>query len=819
MQKKISIYLLLSIFFTPTIFSQKTAVRGSVVDAETNEPIPFVNIVFQHSTAGAITDNQGLFYLETIKPSDSLSASCMGYSTVSVPVKKGVTQEINFRLNHDTLFIEEVVVTPGENPAFRILSKISDRKKYNNPDRFSSYQYKAYNKLRLDMNNIDEKFKDRLIIKNFQFVFDNMDSSEVFGKNYLPILISESVSRFYYQKNPSVEREVIDAFKISGIQNNTISQFSGKMYQQFNIYDNFMSLFEPGFISPIADFGRAYYKYILEDSATIDKSWCYKISFKPRRKMERTFFGYFWVADTSFAIKKIQLRVSPDVNINYLNDLIAIKDFSKINDSIWFLSREELLLDFYVTDNTTGFFGRKVTVINDVGVNVTIPDSIINLRTDTYIDEDNLDKDTSYWNANRAAELTQEDEGVYQMVDSVIQVPMYKRIYSLAELLIDYYWVLGPIELGPYYTYYSYNPVEGHRLRIGGRTTNTLSKKFRFSAHAAYGTKDNLVKYGTGFEYIINRNPRISTGATYYHDIRQLGKSENAFLDDNILTTILRRNPNYKLTLVDQYNMYFEREWFQGFSNTVTFRQQTVYPSDSVPFIVSDQNGDTRSMNKIISTEITLSTHFAYREKFLLGNFDHLSIGSVYPSIDLDLTYGPKGVFNSQYEYFKVKLQISDKVETNPMGYLRYRITGGKIFGSLPYPLLKLHEGNETYAYDPYAFNMMNYYEFVSDEYLIFFAEQHFQGFFLNRIPLLRRLGLREVVTGNLLFGNLNSKQLEVMDFPNGLHSLTKPYYEASVGIENFLQLIRVDAMWRFSYLDNPNVNAFGFRVVLQLTF
>lgn len=819
MQIKPIINLLLILFSAVPLYGQKTTVRGSVVDAETKEPIPFVNIVFQNSTSGAITDNLGLYYLETYKPSDSLVASCMGYNTVQVPIKKGASQQINFSLNPDTLFIEEVVVTPGKNPAFEILDKISKRKKYNNPDRFASYEYKAYNKLRLDMNNINDEFKDRLVIKNFQFVFNNMDSSEVFGKNYLPILISESVSRLYSQKNPSVEREVIEAFKVSGIENNTISQFSGKMYQQFNVYDNFMTLFEPGFVSPIADFGRVYYKYILEDSATIDNSWCYKISFKPKRKMERTFFGYFWVADTSFAIKKVQLRVSPDVNINFLNDLIAIKDFSKLNDSVWFLSSEELLLDFYVTDKTTGFFGHKTSIIEDVKVNIPLPDSIVNLRTDTYVDEESIKKDSSYWNNNRSTELSEEDEGVYQMVDSVIQVPMYKRIYSLAELLIDYYYVLGPIELGPYYTYYSHNPIEGHRLRLGGRTTSTLSKKVRFSGHVAYGTADNLLKYGIGYEYIINRNPRISTGASFYHDIRQLGKSENAFLDDNILTTILRRNPNYKMTLVDQYNLYFEREWFQGFSNTLTFRQQTIYQADSVPFIIDDEIGDSRELERLISSEVTLSTHFAYREKFLLGNFDHLSIGSVYPAIDLDLTYGPKGLFNSQYEYFKVKLQVSDKVEINPIGYLRYRITGGKIFGTLPYPLLKLHEGNETYAYDPLAFNMMNYYEFVSDEYLIFFAEHHFQGFFLNRIPLLRRLGLREVITGNLLFGNLNSKHQDVMNFPNGLHSLTKPYYEASVGIENILQLFRIDAMWRFSYLDNPNIKAFGIRVFMQLTF
>ncbi len=806
------------LFFTLNLSAQKTVVRGTVTNAETGDPIPFVNIVFQHSTSGTISDFSGIYFLESQYPTDSLIASCMGYAPQTVAVRKGTQQVIHFKLLAVSLSIEEVVITPGENPAFQVLRNISAHKKFNNPDRFSSYQYRSYNKLQLDMNNVGEKFKDRWVIRNFDFVFENMDSSEVFGKNYLPILISESVSHFYYQKNPSYEREVIEAFKISGIENNTISQFSGKMYQKLNIYNNFITLFEPGFISPIADFGRVYYKYVLEDSAMIDDSWCFKISFKPKRKLERTFYGYFWVADTSFAIKKVQLRVSPDVNINYLNDLIAINEYKRINDSIWFLDREELLLDFYITDNTTGFFGKKTSVYKDIVLNQPIPDSITTLRTDTYIDEDNLRKDSTYWNDNRLLELTEEEVGIYDMVDSVIQVPAFKRIYKLVDLLFDYYWVTGPIEFGPYYTFYSNNPIEGHRFRIGGRTSTNFSTKIRFGGHVAYGLKDERWKYGVIADYMFDKNPRIRLSFSFYHDMRQLGKSQNAFLDDNILTTILRRNLNYKLTMVDQYNLEFEREWFQGFSNTLTFRTQSFYPTEYVPFAIQTETNETNEINRLTSTEITLRTHFAYREKFLLGKFERSSLGSIYPTLDLDLTYSPKEIFNSDYEYYKIQLQISDKLEINPFGFLRYRITGGKIFGNLPYPLLELHDGNETYAYDPYAFNMMNYYEFVSDEYLAFWAEHHFQGFFFNRIPLLRWLKLREVVNGKLLIGTLSDSNRNVMDFPEGLSPLSKPYVEAGIGVENILNLIRIDAMWRFSYLDNPNIQIFGLRVVLQLT-
>lgn len=799
--------------------AQKTVVRGFVFDSLTGEPLPFVNIAYKHSTIGTITDLNGAFYLETYNPTDSLVASSLGYRLLSQPVLKSRTQKIDFVLSQESLHIEEVLVTPGVNPAFRILDSINAHRKHNNPNKFEAYQYKAYNKLRLDLNNIDDDFKNQKLMRQFQFVFDYMDSSEVFGKNYLPILISESVSKFYYQKSPAVEKEVIEAFKISGIENNTVSQFSGKMYQRLNVYDNFLTLFEPGFVSPIANFGKMYYKYYLEDSASIEGHWCYKISFKPKRKKERTFYGYFWVADTNWALKKVQLRVSSDVNINFMNDLIAVNEYKQINDSTWFLSREELYIDFNISDKTYGFFGHKYADYEDVKIDAAIPEDVKKMRTNTYADEELIVKDEAYWDTNRMSNLNDQEADIYVMVDSVKEVPMFKTVYGLAEMLFDYYYVMGPVEIGPYYTFYSFNPIEGSRLKFGGRTSKEFSKKVRLGGHLAYGFKDERWKYGATFEYMFDRNPRIKLGLSQYHDMRQLGKSQNALLDDNILSTILRRRPNYKLTMVNQYNAYLEREWFQGFSSTLKFTHQVVFPTEYVPFVIPNDNGEATSLPSLISSEFTLSTHFAYQEKFLLGQFERKSLGSIYPVLDVDFTYGPKGMLDSHYEYFKLKAQLYDKLEINPFGVFKYWVTAGKAFGEVPYPLLELHQGNETYAYDVLAFNMMNYYEFVSDSYISFFAEQHFQGFFLNRIPLIRWLELREVITAKVLFGELSQENRDVMEFPEGLTWLDKPYLEAGIGVENILKLFRVEATWRLSYLDHKDVQLFGLRAKMQLTF
>ncbi len=811
--------LLLLLIINISLSAQKTTVSGKVIDDETREAIPYVNIGFQHSPVGTISETDGSFYLATPKATDTLLVSSVGYELVRLPIVIGTTQVIEVHLVPKSIAIDAVIVTPGENPAFKILRSINEHKKQNDPSRLANYQYKAYTKMRLDLNNIDEKFKDQILLKDFGFVFDYMDSSEVFNKNYLPVLITETVSKIYYSKNPPVDREVIEAFKVSGVENKTIAQYTGRMYQQLNIYDNFIIFFDPGFISPIADIGRLYYKYLLEDSAFIDKNWCYKIAFKPKRKQERTFYGFFWVADTSFAIKKFQLRVSKDVNLNLLKDMIATYEYEQLNDTTWFLTSEDLVIDFNVLEKSYGFFGRKTAVYDSIVFDRTVPEPVKKLTTDTYVLEDKIDRDELFWQNNRKADLSHEDEKVYVMVDSVKQVPRYKLIYGLGNMLASYYYVTGPIEIGPYYTLYSSNPIEGPRIRVGGRTSNAFSTKIMFGGHVAYGFKDQRFKYGLYATYMFNVNPRRTATVSYYHDIRQLGKSENAFLDDNFLTSILRRTPNYKLTMVDQFNAFYEHEWLQGFSNTLKVTQQTIYGTEYVPFDYYTSDGDTVSKTTLTSFDITLSTHFSYREKFLWGKFERKSLGSKYPTLDLDLTYGPKGVLGSEYEYFKIRLKISDKLEVNPFGFLKFRVTLGKIYGTLPYPLLKLHEGNETYAYDPLSFNMMNYYEFVSNEYASIFAEQHFQGFFLNRIPLLRQLHWREVIGGQVLYGRLSDNNKSVMVFPEGLSGLSVPYYEASVGIENIFKLIRVDAVWRFSYLDHQNISPFGIRASMQFSF
>lgn len=796
--------------------AQVTKIRGKVLAAETSEPVPFVNVAFSGTSIGTITDFNGEFNIETRTPGDTLVISFVGFKTQKVAIRKNVYQELNIELESESYALEEVIVTPGENPAHPILRSIIANKENNNLRDLGSYKTSLYNKVQIDINNVDDEFKNRKVFNQFQFVFDYVDTSSLSGKPYLPVFISESVSDYYYRDKPKLEKEVIKASQISGIENESVSQFTGKMYQKLNIYDNFITIFEPGFVSPIADFGLLYYKYYLIDSSFIDNTWCYHISFKPKRKQERTFTGDFWVADTSFAIKSFKMRMARDANINFINDLVSEQEFSLVNDSIWMLTKESLLVDFNLSDRATGFFGRKTTGYSNFEFGIDIPEDIEELSTNTYVEPAALKKPDEFWELSRPFALTDKEKGVYEMVDSIQNVPVFRTFVDVVNLFVNYYYVVGWFEIGPYYKTYSFNEIEGNRFRISGRTSNDFSTKLMLSGFAAYGDKDNRFKYGTGALYMFNKNPRMAAGISYKHDIEQLGQSPNALTEDNILTSLLRRNPNYKLLMVDEFNTYIEKEWFQGFSNTLRFNYKTLHPTEYIPFEVISEQGNYFLSNLTISS-FNLNTRFAKDEKFLLGEFERVSLGSDKPIFNLDLTGGIEGVLGNDYTFAKVHFNMQHKLELNPFGLLRYRIDAGKIFGEIPYPLLQLHEGNETYAFDRYAFNMMNYYEFASDTYASIWLEHHFNGFFFNRVPLFRKLKWREVVSAKGLMGDISNRNLQVMEFPLGLTDVNKPYAEVSVGVENIFKVIRVDAMWRLSYLDHENIEIFGIRAMLQI--
>lgn len=826
---------IIALFSMQSSYAQITKLMGHVSDAKTKEALPFVSISFKGTKTGAITDFNGNYKLETTLPVDSVVASYIGYKRNAKKIIRNKFQTLNFELTSTSLELEEVVVAVKKRSRTRdelaliLLDKILEYKDKNNTEKLDYYEYETYNKIEFDLNNITEEFKNKRVLKPFKFVFQYIDTSTVNGKPYLPVFIIESVANYCFRKQPKAEREFIKASHASGIQNQSINQLMGNMFIKMNLYDNYIDLFGKGFVSPVAGIGRMYYKYFLVDSGFIDNNWCYHMVFHPRIKEENVFNGDFWIADTTFAIKKIEIKIDKSVNINFINSVNITQEFNFIDTTVWMLDKENLVIDFNLFENPNsamGFFGRKTTTFRNHKINFAHDDAFYATTTDILVDPDAGKKDTAFWNEARHEELTQKEKDIFRMVDTIKTIGAFRTYYDILNAFITYYYVWGKFELGPYFTTYSFNNIEGNRFRFGLRTSNAMSKKFMVETYAAYGTKDERFKYGGKFIYMFNKNPRRGITLAYKHDLEQLGQSVNAFKEDNILASALRRGSSDKLSMVQEYKANYEHEWFQGFSNNLIFKHREMSPMPGIAFDI--KSGNEIINEKILYTsDLILNTRFAYNEKFVMGEFDRISLGTKYPVLNVNYSYGLDGVWNNTFPYHKLILTVDHWFNIYPFGYSKYVLEGGKIWGTLPYPLLKMHEGNQTYFYDEYSFNLMNYYEFVSDQWLSLTWTHYFDGLFLNKFPLLRKLKWREVVWGKGLIGSLERKNLDVMVFPEGLGTLDgkqdlnhlKPYVEGGIGIENIFKILRVDGVWRFSYLDNPNIAKWGIRVSMQFKF
>ncbi|MBK9670660.1 MAG: carboxypeptidase-like regulatory domain-containing protein [Bacteroidetes bacterium] len=678
---------------THNAIAQTTRVSGKVFDSETKEPLPFVNIIFKGTRIGTTSDFDGNFLLSTSEKVDSLVFSYIGYVPKTRAIKKGISQELKIELSVNSVALKEIVIKPGENPANILFRKVVKHKDENDVKKLEAYQYETYNKIEIDINNISQKMKKRRLLKPFDFVFENIDSSHADEKPSLPMFITETLSDFYFKKNPKFKKEIIKASKVAGIKNESVSQVLGNMYQQVNIYDNAILVIDKNFTSPLSDNGLLFYRYYLIDSLFLDNHWCYHLQFKPRRKQELAFIGNMWIADTTFAVKRLEMSIPDDANINYIVALNVVQEYNLVGKN-WMLSKDKLVIDFALLDKKMmGVYGRKTTSYKDIIINEPKDEKFYSKTDNLIVMEGASDKDNKFWEGARHDTLSKNEESIYHLVDTIRTLPAFKRYSDLVKTLYGGYYVYKLIELGPLFSTYSTNTIEGSRVRIGGRTSNAFSKWFELNGYVAYGFKDEKYKVGGGFRWMLQKKPtRQMLAFNYKNDYEILGQNANAFRQDNLFVSLFRRNPLSNLTQVEQYKGFYDKEWFNGFNTKLILTHRVMTPLGSTQYRFVQEN-DTVTIPNIKSSEIGINIRFAYGERFLDGEFDRVSLGTKSPVFQIQFTEGLKGVLNSDFDYKKIIVNIEDRLRINPIGYTNYVLQYGKIFGKIPYPLLELHPG------------------------------------------------------------------------------------------------------------------------------
>ena len=812
-----------------------TKIKGTVIDAKTKEPLPFVNIAFKGANVGTTTDFDGNYYLETQWGTATLQASFVGYKTASKPVKLGASQTINFQMANEAIEMEVFEVKADKkryknkgNPAVALIKKVIEHKDDNRKESMDYYQYDKYEKIEIDINNITDEFLNKgWLKKKFQIVIDHIDTSEINGKPYLPIFLRETASKMYYRKKPKTLKEYQYGTKMTGfdgyLDDNGISFIMDKIYQDIDLYDNNIDLLSNQFTSPISPLGTTIYKYFIIDTVDVNGRSCINLAFTPRNKADFAFKGNLYILNDSltYAVTKVEMGVADEINLNFVKDLYLDQEYTLYNDSIWMLSKDKLIIDYNITRKGRGFFGRKNIDYSNFVFNQPADKEIYN-RVEKIIKEEDLDeKPDSFWVETRPDTLTEQEEGVYTMIDSIQKIPAFKRTMDIVFLLISGWQSVGMIEIGPLPSFYSFNDVEGFRLRTGFRTTQKFSKKSMFEVYGAYGFRDEEWKGMFAYTYSFNKNfldnPQNRVTVSYQKETIFPGQDLQFLNDDNFLLSFRRGNSD-QMIFFDSYKIDYNKENHSGFAYNVIYEYRKQRPIGRLNFTTSDSLNPI-SHDAIRTDAFDINLRFAPNEQFYQGKNFRLPLPNKYPIFKLNYRQGINGLTKGNIEFSRVAGQVFKRFYLAQLGFTDVEVEGGKVFGSVPFPLLNLPQANQSFFLQEASFNMMNFMEFLSDEYTSAKVTHYFNGFIFNKIPLFKRLKLREVVSFKALYGNLtadNDPTLnpDLYNFPVDKDGNTStfgfdkgvPYVEASVGVMNLFKLFRVEFLQRLTYLDNPNI-------------
>ncbi|WP_298532848.1 DUF5686 and carboxypeptidase-like regulatory domain-containing protein [uncultured Algibacter sp.] len=820
--------LLIALFFIGVYTSYaQTKVSGYVYDAD-KEPVSFANVIFSGSTQGTITNEDGRFYLESDENWDNLTVSFIGYQTLYIPLTKKVSYNLEFTLLEAASQLNEVVIISGKqpkknNPAIDILRKIWEHKRRNGLKTFNQYQYNKYEKVEFDLNTVDSALMKSKLFRGMEFVFDKVDTSRVTGKTYLPIFINEAVSTVYGDNNLNKTKSVLEGNKNSGFSDNqVIIDFVGDLYSDFNIYDNYLKFFDKSFVSPLSKTGINTYNYVLSDSAFIDNKWCFNIIYYPRRKNELTFKGDFWVADTTYAIKDINLQASKSANINWVKEIYIEQEFEVLSDSLFLIKRDYMMSEFALNkkEKSRGIYGKRTTLFDNYEFDIE-KDKKFYEEEVNYFDKDVYDRDDAFWEEKRLEELNKDEEGVYKMLDTLKTVKKFKRLYNLGSILTSGYIEFNslPLDYGPIFSTVGFNEVEGWRLRTGARTYFGKNDIWRIEGFLAYGFRDDKFKYGISGKWLIDKKNRLIVSGGNRRDIEQIGASltySTDVLGRNLASSgLFTTAPNDKLTDINLTTLAFELEPVKNLVIKLGGSYRTLKsasPTFSLDYF--DPNSPTGVSSETKQYETALSLSYFPGRKMTGYGVERLHANDDYAQLFAQVSRGIKGRLGNDFDYTKIQFRYLQPWQIGAFGRLNTTIETGKTFGALPLGLLSVIPGNQSYWSIYNTFSQMDFYEFVTDSYSAVHIEHNFNGRIFSRIPVIKKWNLRAIAGFRTVIGDISqeSKDLNATGLEYVAPSAS-PYYEYSFGIGNIFKVFRIDFNFRGNYLnpiENPNARKFG---------
>jgi hypothetical protein len=825
----------------------QTTVKGVIKDAATQQPLQSVSVYFKGGK-GVASAPDGSYTLSTNNTRiNSIQYSYVGYKTVTKTITPNKEQNIDIFLELADVKNNVVVKTNKRgkysnknNPAVELIRRVIDNKDKNKISAYDFVSYQEYEKKEVLLTKTPEILLNNKFLKNFEFIFQNNDTTKIQGRAMLPVYMQEVSSQKYYRKNPEKKKTVILAEKKVNFGDyldvEGINSFLNRMYEDVDVYQNNISLLTNQFLSPIADMAPTFYRFYISDTTEIDGVKLVRLNFSPRNLTDLLFKGTIFVTlDGNYSVQKLIMSISKNANLNFVRELHVNQNFEKGVDGRYHVILSNIIVEFAINQKAkTGIVGERTVSLKNFTINKPEADSVY--KGDAIVRLDSKSTVTeNFWLEHRSPQLSSAEAKVYFNIDSLTHLKAFKTFMDLATLVFSGYKNFNSYEVGPLNSFYSFNPVEGFRLRLGGRTTQKFNPNIYLENYVAYGFKDEKWKYYAAAAYSFNHSsifayPLNYLKFSYQHDTKIPGQELQFVVEDNFLLSF-KRGKNDRWLYNDIFKAEYIKEFGKDFAYTFAFKNWKQKPAGVISYLKLDGPALV-NVPDITTSELSLELNWSPHRQFYQGKRFRTPIINQYPIFKFRIISGLKGILNGEYNYQNLRLSINKRFMLSQLGYADMLAEGGYILGKIPYPLMTVHRANQTYSYQLESYNLMNFLEFVSDHYAAVNLDQHFNGFFFNKVPLLKKLKWREVVSGKILYGGVRNENnpdvnLSTIKFPvdklSGLPTTyilnNTPYVEVSAGVTNILKFVRVDFVKRLTYLDHPYVTRWGIRTRVKFDF
>lgn len=830
-------------------FSQNTQIEGVVTDSISGEKLAYVSILLEGTTIGTTTNLDGKFTLNTSSKSKLLRVSYLGYEEKRININTGKKNSFNIALSPSSVNLKEVVIkakkdkyTKKENPAVIFVRKAIEAKANSDPQNHDFFSYDKYENIILALNNY--KIKRPKPGSKFSFLSEFVDTVAL-DHTILTLSEKEKFESIFYRKEPKSEKRIIHGTKANGVDEmftqDGMQQILNEVFREVDIFKNDIPLFLNRFVSPLSSIGPNFYKYYLLDTVEINNQKCVDLGFVPFNSESFGFTGHLYITlDSTFFVQSVKLNVPKKINLNFVNHMTIEQTFKRKEDGTRLITKDDIQVVLNLTSGEKGIFARRLNVYKNHSFREPDDLAVFDILGPVQMMQDAGIKTDDFWLEARPTEM--EEQGlnkVATLMKRLRAIPIFYVTEKVVATLVAGYIPthLDPkqskFEIGPMNTMISGNAIEGTRFRLGGTTMTAFHKRFFLDGYAAYGTKDKKFKYDLIGEYsFIDKTefrkefPVHSLRFEYNYDINQLGQHYLYTNKDNVFLA-LKRQKDDRATYLRNAELTYTQEYYNNLSYGVVLRNKKEYATPYAEFNeIINPEGEFNPLKDYRMSELELRFRYAPNEKFYETRNYRYPITFDAPVFSFSHILAGKDVLGSDYTYNRTDVAIQKRFWFSAFGYLDIIGKAGKVWNKVPYPLLILPNANLSYTIQPESYTNMNAIEFINDEYVSWDITYYMNGLLLNRIPLLKKMKLREVFSFRGMYGNLTDKNNPWKEgeglflFPEHSHVMGRdPYLEAGVGVENILKFFRLDYVWRMTYLDNPGIDKHGLRFSFEFKF